>query len=57
MLDDHAIVEKDGFKVPLIGIPPSAMEQECECCGHIFPLNQIEMSESGKMLCAKCLNK
>jgi len=27
MLLDHAIVEREGFKVPLIGIPPSAMHE------------------------------
>jgi hypothetical protein len=51
MIQDHAIVDYRGYRVPLILLPPSAMEQECECCHIIFPLQQVEMSEAGQMLC------
>ena len=54
MIDDHAIIEREGFKVPLIGISPDAVLQECELCHHEFGLREIEMSESGQMLCQKC---
>ena len=54
MITDHAIVEREGFKVPLIGIPPEAVLQECELCHEEKPMREIELSESGQMLCEKC---
>lgn len=49
----HAMVVRDGFKVPLIGIPEEAVLETCDCCGE-----QIGFSEStfnGKqILCKKC---
>jgi hypothetical protein len=54
MITDHAIVEREGFKVPLLGIPPDAVLQECECCHDEFSMREIEMSAAGQMLCAKC---
>jgi len=56
MLSDHAIIEREGFKVPLIGIAPEAALQECDCCHEVFPMRQIQLSESGQMLCEKCRN-
>lgn len=56
MLKDHAIVETQGFKIPLIGIPPDAMLEECELCHDQFPLNKVELTD-GQMLCAKCRSK
>lgn len=56
-IDDHALVEREGFKVPLIGIPPDAVLQECELCHEEKPLRDIELSEAGQMLCGKCRNK
>lgn len=50
-------MEREGFKVPLIGVPPSAMLQECELCHDEKPLGEIELSESGQMLCLKCRTK
>ena len=57
MLTDHALVEREGFMVPLIGVAPEAVLQECELCHHEFGLREIEMSEAGQMLCAKCRAK
>lgn len=54
MIDDHAQVERDGFKVPLIGIAPEAVLQECELCHEQKPIREIELAESGQMLCEKC---
>ena len=54
-LEDHAKVERDGFKVPLLGIPPDAVLQECELCHNEYPLRDVEMSKSGQILCNKCL--
>jgi hypothetical protein len=53
-LKDHAIVEREGFKVPLLGIPPDAVLQECELCHNEFPLRDVEMTDFGQILCAKC---
>ena len=49
----HATVQRDGFTVPLIGIAPDAVLQECDCCGDIFPMREVEWSGK-QMLCAKC---
>jgi len=53
-LEDHAKVERDGFKVPLLGIPPDAVLQECELCYNEYPLRDVEMTKSGQCLCRKC---
>lgn len=53
-LEDHANVERDGFKVPLLGIPPEAALQECELCYNEYPLRDVEMTDSGQILCRKC---
>ena len=56
-LMDHAIVERSGFKVPLLGIPPDACLQECELCHYEFPMKDVEMSDGGQILCKKCRQK
>lgn len=53
-LEDHAKVERDGFKVPLLGIPPDAVLQECELCHNEYPLRDVEMTATGQVLCVKC---
>ena len=53
-LKDHAIVEREGFKVPLLGIPPDAVLQECELCHNEYSLRDVEMTDSGQILCKKC---
>lgn len=47
------MVEREGFRVPLIGIPPSAVLQECDLCHEEFPIREMEFS-NGQMLCKKC---
>lgn len=54
MIDDHAIVVKDGFRVPLIGVARTAMLEECELCHEQKPLSEIELQGNGQMLCVKC---
>ncbi len=54
MISDHAIVEREGFKVPLIGIPKAAMLEECDLCHQTFPLREMEIQPSGQELCPKC---
>lgn len=50
----YATALRDGFTVPLIGIPAEAGAQKCDGCQVEFGMREVEMSESGKMLCAKC---
>ena len=54
MMSDHAIVEREGFKVPLIGIHPDSVLQECHCCHNEFALRDVEMSDDGECYCKKC---
>ncbi len=46
MMTDHAHVEIDGVKIPLIGIPPNQTEDECDLCHDKFHLQSL--------LCPKC---
>jgi formylmethanofuran dehydrogenase subunit E len=57
MKEKHAMVERDGFKVPLIGIPPDAVLQECDLCHDEFPMRQLEITDNGQVLCEKCRGK
>jgi hypothetical protein len=51
---DHAMVTRDGYEVPLIGIPAEATLQECDLChGGPFPIRELEFNGS-QMLCEKC---
>ena len=50
----HATVERDGFTVPLIGIPLSATLDTCDLCGDVFSIRVLELSESGQLLCERC---
>ena len=52
-LFQYATVQRDGFTVPLIGVPKSATEYECEGCGVKGPESALELTD-GKFLCAKC---
>lgn len=51
----HAVVSRHGYRVPLIGIPATATEFECELCHQIFAdPTALALGESGQYLCAKC---
>lgn len=53
MVRRHATVVKDGYEVPLIGIPPDAVTEKCDMCGNEYGM--AELAWSGKqMLCKKC---
>ncbi len=54
MICDHAIIEKDGYKVPLIGIPPASVLETYDLCRDIFPLREIELQQNGQQLCKRC---
>lgn len=47
------MVSRDGFEVPLIGIPAESALDTCDLCGNWFPLRELEWT--GKQnLCVKC---
>lgn len=49
----HAIVELGDYKIPLIGIPPEAGLETCDCCGDTMGLSQSVFTGT-QMLCPKC---
>ena len=51
---EHATVQREGYTVPLIGIPKTAVLQECDCCHEENPLAEVELQPAGQMLCTKC---
>jgi len=51
----HATVKIDDLVIPLIGIPPTATEMECELCHDIFHITDVKLNEEGnQFLCKKC---
>jgi hypothetical protein len=53
MIADHAIVEREGFKVPLIGVPADAVLETCDCCGDIIGLTDAVVGDGG-VYCRRC---
>lgn len=54
-MSKHATVEREGFRVPLIGIPETSVLQECDCCHQEFPIRELEVTDNGgQVLCGKC---
>lgn len=51
--DKHAMVKREGFRVPLLGIPPSAVLQECDLCHDEFALRDVEICGS-QVFCFRC---
>lgn len=49
----HATVPRDGFVVPLIGIPEAATVEQCDLCGEDIPLRQSIFTGS-QILCPRC---
>lgn len=49
----HATVTRDGYKVPLIGVPECSVIEVCDLCGDEFGISQIERIGT-QWLCAKC---
>lgn len=50
----HATVWREGFHIPLIGIPVSAVMEECDCCHDVFGISMVTWTGT-QMLCEKCL--
>jgi formylmethanofuran dehydrogenase subunit E len=53
VVSQHAMVVKDGYTVPLIGIPPSAVMETCDCCHEEYGMSELTWSGQ-QMLCKKC---
>jgi hypothetical protein len=52
---NHATVKIGDYTIPLIGIPLSATEMECDLCHDIFHINDVHLMFEGKQfLCQKC---
>lgn len=52
-VSNYATVVREGFEVPLIGIPKEAILEICDCCGEIIGLSKSVFSGS-QILCEKC---
>lgn len=51
----HATIKIGEYEIPLIGIPLSATEMECELCHDIFHITGVQLNEEGnQFLCKKC---
>ena len=50
----HAEVKISGMTIPLIGIPPEAMLEECDDCHDLFGLSDVVVGEDGRIRCGKC---
>lgn len=53
MLEDHAQVKINDYKVPLIGIPKIGTVEKCDKCKLDFHLQEIELVDR-EFLCEKC---
>ena len=49
----HATVMKDGFTVPMIGIPETSVLEECDCCHSQTGIGSVRFN-GVQMLCGKC---
>jgi hypothetical protein len=51
---NHAKVKIGGMVIPLIGIPVSATEYECDLCHEIFEVEDLMLNSAGnQFLCPK----
>lgn len=50
---NHATVQREGYTVPLIGIPADAVLEECDCCHEKFGMAKLAFNGK-QMLCEKC---
>lgn len=50
---ERASIEREGFKLPLMGFPPAAVLQECALCRDCFPLRDV-LVRGDQFLCPKC---
>ena len=48
------LLSEVAIRAALIDIPPDAVLQECELCHTEYSIRDVEMSDSGQILCKKC---
>jgi formylmethanofuran dehydrogenase subunit E len=53
--DKHAMIERSGVRLSLIGVPPSSVLEVCDCCHEELPLREVQLVD-GALLCRKCLS-
>ena len=52
----HATIKTGEYEIPLIGVPLTATEMECECCHDILHITGVHLNREGnQFLCEKCL--
>ncbi len=56
MNQKYATVPRDGFEVPLIGIPPEAGQEKCAMCFKVVKLSEAKLFGE-VFLCERCLNE
>ncbi len=49
----HATIKFGEYEIPLIGLPPSSTEEDCQQCKKRFHLQEIELVHT-KFLCNEC---
>lgn len=52
-MNGHAMVPRDGYMVPLIGIPQESAEQVCDVCGQQRHMLEMELHDD-KAVCRTC---
>lgn len=50
-----ALVEREGFLVPLIGVPASATREKCQQCGAEVEMTSGTLDAEGAFRCLDCL--
>lgn len=50
----HAKVKRDGFIVPLIGIPEEAVQEICSICKETVHMEEMKLGTDGVLICKKC---
>lgn len=57
-MGNHGKVKIGEYEIPLIGVPATATEYECDSCHEIVPVEKLELNEQGNQyLCPKCRQK
>lgn len=51
-----AIVNKDGYNVPLIGVPADAVQETCDLCHDTIPMREAVVTGTGVMCKTCCCN-